>query len=211
MRFTKAVWTKNIITVCLALLSTAGTYGEDAYVMLNVVLHPLEKKQPTWIGLNRTSKAIGVHVSAQKAIQSVEPGTYRIVHVDFSKHERSGINTSYLKGAKDYQAKDWEFKFAPNTITFVGMLTLRETSNVATRVELIPDTKMLKQACESNPDLFARVRKGSWRRWRGSLQRFVRWLHSDHRVPGSSVSQLARIPHQNPYRRRSPVPVRGVL
>jgi hypothetical protein len=141
--------------VLLALLfSSFRALSGDAYIIADVLKYPLESKQPTWLALMSGDRLI--HIPVGKTIVAVQPGHYRIHHIDSQEDWKSGVGATIVKNM--YESYD----VVDDYITYIGMVQMHPKSYKGRPTEkhmvVFGERDMtLKWACASEPELLARL------------------------------------------------------
>jgi hypothetical protein len=144
---------KTILLIGLMLAHECMS-ADEAYVLVDALVVPSEATQPKWLALKGSSKF--THVPVGESIVAVEPGKYRLVHIDFQENTRSGLGTvSAPSGGETIR-----FEAVPNSITYVGIIELKQKSwdSNTKRYELnLRSTgEIFEWACHNNPEVFSR-------------------------------------------------------
>ena len=145
------------LTVVLAvlMLTSAKVVSDDkAYILIDAVRTPSTFQQPTWIGLHKHGSGRRViHVPVGKGIAAVEPGRYKIAHIDFQKSSRSGAGTIDIPASESKS-----FDVSVDAILFVGLLEIdQKGTKDEVRLASSGSQDMLRAACQSEPEVFKRL------------------------------------------------------
>ena len=138
-----------------ALLYTCGTAADEAYLLIDSIVTPTNKKQPTWIALSGNRRA--VHLPAGESILSIEPGRYWVEHIDFGENKHFGFGTVNWDPGPGL----FSFTVFPDAITYVGIVELNMgqqrpyETDYTPRLRFVPE--LLEWACHKNPSAFSKL------------------------------------------------------
>ena len=144
---------------CLPLLLAsfhASASGEEAYLIIDARVVPLEARQPTYIALKARRRFL--HEPTDTSIVRIAPGEYAVSHIDFRKSVSSGIGSVFFSRDDG----DNSFTVYPNAITHLGVIELERTSRgwssqkrYDVQVKAAPE--LFNFACHKEPEVFARL------------------------------------------------------
>lgn len=104
-----------------------------------------KERQPSWICLIRRGRC--KHVAANTGLVAIEPGKYRLHHIDFGRVELLELGSQ----AFDTPMK---FKFKPGNIYFIGDIQFKNKEFQRDDIELNQDPDLVTKACAISPDIF---------------------------------------------------------
>lgn len=117
---------------------------KKAYLIVNLNVYPPDRRQPTWISIYGVHK--GAHLSTSKYIFELEPGTYRVTHMDFLENPERGTFTVYFRETP-------EIELEAGVIHYYGRMEIE--SNLRRRlIRTIDDRDIFRRACEQAPSIF---------------------------------------------------------
>ena len=138
----------------LSLLIYSGTVGGEAYLLIDAISIPESSKQPTWLGFRKGSQMR--HIATKQNIVSVEPGIYRLHHIDYDKSKQSCFDFLNLINSDEIVVKAID-----NTIVYVGLVQIKISHSRLTikqgSVEVINTKLLFDWACDKNPEVFKRL------------------------------------------------------
>ena len=142
------------LLLLVLVLSAATSTADESFALIGAVLENRSARQPTFIALERAGTRGFIHVPADEAIVSVEPGSYLVRHIDFGKTDRSGRGTIYLNSGKHVR-----FEAVPGMITYVGIMEFKKRgenlSGPVYAVGMLGPEPVLEHACDTRPAVIA--------------------------------------------------------
>jgi hypothetical protein len=128
----------------LVFSSTLSAEPGMAYLIIKATVTN-EEKQPSLICLVRLGKC--KHISAKEGLVTIQPGKYKLHHIDFGESKHSGKGTQIFD-------RPLGFKFESGNIYLVGDIQLRKKKSKRYDIELNQDPDLVVSACSASPGLF---------------------------------------------------------
>lgn len=136
--------------VALTFLAVASNgVASDTYLLMDGLMAPLEKKQPTFVAFFRGLRI--VHFPVNRSIHPANPGRYKLDHIDFDLHPDSEQRTV------NWPNGNVIFDVVPNAINFVGIAHLDRVHRSVYKAKLNSSETLIQWACAENPQVFSRL------------------------------------------------------
>lgn len=116
-----------------------------SYLVIEAVVTQETAPQPTWVVLANLETSQLIRVRANESIVAIEPGRYRIAHIDLYKVYRPVIVRKQTSP---------RLELLPGVIYYVGQAQLNPEKGY--ELTIVPDPSVIKRACERAPEVFSR-------------------------------------------------------
>ena len=123
--------------------------AEETYILFDVKVEDHRKDDPVWLGV-----AVGStlqHWRIEKHIFKVEPGKYRVDHIDFHESFKFGHGTLVVT-----KREEVEFEVRAGFINFLGTLNVKKKRG---RMQLTysAERSLVDLACQVSPEVFSEM------------------------------------------------------
>ena len=148
------------ITSLVLLVGCAGQRIGVGHLIIDAVKYPSTAKQPTWIALTQLEPPYEfIHVPVGKGIVTLDPGRYRISHIDFDADPL----TRNPGSLRFHGAASERFDVPVDAIQYIGLIKIHPigsddnpASGYRVDVSTEPST-VLERACATQPKVMSRL------------------------------------------------------
>ena len=144
---------KHLVSIIL-MLNSGFAFANESYVLIDAMHLSETSSQPTWLAFIKKGAGF-VHIPTQKSIVAIEPGIYKLHHIDYQESASSGLGTIHYEELEriTFQAKE-------KTITFVGIIEIKRIGGFKRknyRTDVVPSELLVEWACSEKPEVFANL------------------------------------------------------
>lgn len=140
------------LIIFLVFLGISASAESETYVLLDAIKLPSDSEQPRWIALRGSGGGKSTHIAVGESITSINPGHYRIHHLDVQKSSHSGTGTMYVEDSHKLA-----IDVIPDVINFVGIVQITRRGTRKHNIQIVASNKLLPWACERDPEVFKRL------------------------------------------------------